>query len=58
MEYGGGPGGYDRLIEADGPIYMAGDSVSNVVGWQEGAALSARRAVSMIADKVKSKAVS
>ena len=58
LEYGGGPGGYDRLIEADGPIYMAGDSVSNVVGWQEGAALSARRAVSMIADKVKSKAVS
>jgi monoamine oxidase len=51
--YGGGPGGYDTIIEADGPIYMVGDMVSHIVGWQEGAALSARRAVGMIADKVK-----
>jgi monoamine oxidase len=51
--YGGGPSGYDVIIEADGPIYFAGDTASHVVGWQEGAALSARRAVTMISDKVK-----
>jgi monoamine oxidase len=52
--YGGGNAGYDTVIEADGPIYFAGDAISHIVGWQEGAALSARRAVSMISDKVKS----
>ena len=51
--YGGGPEGYGTIIQADGPIYFAGDTASHVVGWQEGAALSARRAVGMIADKVK-----
>jgi monoamine oxidase len=49
--YGGD--GYNVIIEADGPIYFAGDTASHIVGWQEGAALSARRAVGMIADKVK-----
>ena len=52
--YGGGLAGYDVVIQADGPFYFAGDTVSHIVGWQEGAALSARRAVSMISDKVKS----
>lgn len=52
-DYGGGPQGYDVVIEPDGPIYLAGDTTSNVVGWQEGAALSARRAVDMISAKVK-----
>src|SRR5271154_951182 len=51
--YGGGENGYDVIIQADGPIYFAGDTASHIVGWQEGAALSARRAVGMIADKVK-----
>ena len=51
--YGGGASGYDVVIEGDGPIYFAGDSVSQIPGWQEGAALSARRAVGMISDKVK-----
>jgi monoamine oxidase len=51
--YGGGTNGYDVILQADGPIYFAGDVASNVVAWQEGAALSARRTVSMIADKVK-----
>ena len=51
--YGGGPSGYDVVIQADGPIYFAGDTISHIVGWQEGAALSARRAVGMISDKVK-----
>ncbi len=51
--YGGGKDGYNKVIEADGPIYFAGDTISHIVGWQEGAALSARRAVDMISDKVK-----
>ncbi len=50
--YGGD--GYDVIIRADGPIYFAGDTASHIVGWQEGAALSARRAVGMISDRVKS----
>jgi len=41
------------IIEADGPIYFAGDTASHIVGWQEGAALSACRAVGMICEKVK-----
>jgi monoamine oxidase len=52
--YGGGAAGYDVVTEADGPIYFAGDTISHIVGWQEGAALSARRAVGMISDRVKS----
>jgi monoamine oxidase len=40
--------GYDRLTEPDGTIYMAGDHVTHLVGWQEGAALSAHRAISKI----------
>lgn len=51
--YGGGPDGYNTIIQADGPIYFAGDTASHVVGWQEGAALSGKRAVQMICDKVK-----
>jgi monoamine oxidase len=53
-KYGGGKSGYDVIIQADGPIYFAGDTASHIVGWQEGAALSARRAVGMISEKVKS----
>jgi len=44
---------YDTITSPDGPIYFAGDHTSHVVGWQEGAALSGRRAVQMISDKVK-----
>jgi monoamine oxidase len=51
--YGGGPSGYDVIINADGPLYFAGDTASHIVGWQEGAAMSARRAVGMIAARVK-----
>ena len=45
--------GYETLIEPDGPIIFAGDHVSHIVAWQEGAALSALRAVQQIADRVK-----
>jgi monoamine oxidase len=40
--------GYARLTEPDGQIYMAGDHITHLVGWQEGAALSAHRAVAKI----------
>jgi monoamine oxidase len=45
--------GYETLIEPDGPIIFAGDHVSHIVAWQEGAALSALRAVQQVSDKVK-----
>ena len=51
--YGGGPAGYDVITQPDGPIYFAGDHTSHIVGWQEGAALSGKRAVQMISDRVK-----
>jgi monoamine oxidase len=51
--YGNGPAGYETVIQPDGPFYIAGDTTSHVVAWQEGAALSARRVVTMLSDKVK-----
>jgi len=45
---------YDVVTQPDGPIYFAGDHTSHIVGWQEGAALSGKRAVQMICDRVKS----
>jgi monoamine oxidase len=45
--------GYETLIEPDGPIIFAGDHVSHLVAWQEGAALSALRAVEQVNDKAK-----
>jgi monoamine oxidase len=45
--------GYETLIEPDGPIIFAGDHVSHIVAWQEGAALSALRAVGQVNDRVK-----
>jgi len=51
--WGGGRAGYNALIAGDGPYYFAGDTVSNVNAWQEGAALSAKLVVQMISDRVK-----
>jgi monoamine oxidase len=45
--------GYETLIEPDGRIVFAGDHISHIVAWQEGAALSALRAVQQVADRVK-----
>jgi monoamine oxidase len=45
--------GYETLIEPDGPIIFAGDHVSHIVAWQEGAALSALRAVQQVSEKAK-----
>ena len=52
--YGGGGQGYETLLQPDGPIYFAGDHTTHIVGWQEGAAQSGKRAVQMISDRVKS----
>jgi monoamine oxidase len=51
--WGGGRAGYNALIAGDGPYYFAGDTVSNVNAWQEGAALSAKLVVQKISDRVK-----
>jgi monoamine oxidase len=45
--------GYETLIEPDGRVFFAGDHVSHIVGWQEGAALSSQRVVKMISERVK-----
>ncbi|MGH9481994.1 MAG: flavin monoamine oxidase family protein, partial [Terriglobales bacterium] len=45
--------GYETLIQPDGPFYFAGDHCSHINAWQEGAALSALRAVKLIGDRVK-----
>ncbi|ESQ79782.1 FAD-dependent oxidoreductase [Asticcacaulis sp. YBE204] len=48
------PTGYDLLSQPDGPIYFAGDYMSYVTAWQQGAFCSAHRVVNMIADRQKS----
>jgi len=52
--WGNGRAGYNALVAGDGPYYFAGDTVSNVNAWQEGAALSAKLVVQKISDRVKS----
>ncbi len=44
---------YETLIEPDGPIYLAGEHLSYLNGWQEGAARSALLAVEKIAQHVQ-----
>ncbi len=44
---------YEILIQPDERILFAGDHTTHVVAWQEGAALSALRAVQLISDRVK-----
>jgi monoamine oxidase len=41
-------GNYAALSEPDGPFYFAGEHLSHIGAWQEGAMLSARRAINMI----------
>lgn len=40
---------YRRLDQPDGRVYLAGEHMSHINGWQEGAALSAQRVIGMIA---------
>jgi len=44
---------YDTITTPDGPVIFAGDHTSHVVGWQEGACLSGKRAVQLISDRAK-----
>lgn len=44
---------YQQLSKPDGRIFIAGDYVSHLVGWQEGAALAAHRAIAGIATHMK-----
>lgn len=45
---------YDLLNQPDGPIYFAGDHLSHVSSWQQGAFLSSHRVVNMIAARQQS----
>jgi monoamine oxidase len=42
---------YPVLLEPDGPLFLAGEHLSNLPGWQEGAVLSAQAAVKQIAER-------
>jgi monoamine oxidase len=44
---------YETLTSPDERVFFAGDHTTHVVGWQEGAALSGKRAVQMVCDRVK-----
>jgi monoamine oxidase len=46
---------YPTLNAPDGPIHFAGEHLSYLTGWQEGAVLSAHAAVQAIADRVKTR---
>ena len=46
---------YPVLSKPDGPIHFAGEHLSYLTGWQEGAVLSAHNAVRSIADRVKAR---
>ena len=41
-------GNYAVLSEPDGPFYFAGEHLSHIGAWQEGAVLSARRSINML----------
>jgi monoamine oxidase len=49
---GGHEKGYQRIIQPDRRVYFAGDHTSQIVGWQEGAALSAHRVMNQISVRV------
>ena len=44
---------YPVLMEADGPIFLAGEHVSTLQSWQEGAILSAHHTIEQIAKQIK-----
>jgi monoamine oxidase len=46
---------YPILSAPDGPIHFAGEHMSYLTGWQEGAVLSAHQAVRAIAERVKAR---
>ena len=46
-------GAYQVLLQPDGPIFLAGEHLSYLTGWQEGAVRSALTAVESIASRVQ-----
>ena len=50
-DYFNGP--YKAFLEPDQRIYFAGDYCSHLLTWQEGAALSAHRTITMISDHIR-----
>lgn len=46
---------YTPLLAADGPYYFAGEHMSHINGWQEGAVRSAHYTVAQIADRVRAR---
>jgi monoamine oxidase len=55
-DYYNGP--YRQFCEPDDRIYFSGDHCSHIIGWQEGAALSSRRVITMISERVQAAKVS
>jgi monoamine oxidase len=45
---------YRQLLDTDGRIFFAGDHLTRLVAWQEGAALSAHRAIAQLVDHQRS----
>jgi monoamine oxidase len=45
---------YKQIIVPDRRVYFAGDHTSHIIGWQEGAALSAHRTINQIGTAVQS----
>jgi monoamine oxidase len=43
---------YPVLLAADGPYHFAGEHVSHITGWMEGAVRSAHHTVAQIAERV------
>ncbi|MGH7125691.1 MAG: flavin monoamine oxidase family protein [Stellaceae bacterium] len=44
---------YETLCRPDGPIHLAGEHLSYVTGWQEGAVLSAQATVTAITERLR-----
>ena len=46
---------YPVLLKPDGPLFLAGEHLSNLRGWQEGSILSAYKAIEAIAERAASR---
>jgi monoamine oxidase len=44
---------YDTLLQGDGPFLFAGEHMSYITGWQEGAVRSAHYALGQIAERMR-----
>ncbi len=48
---------YQTLIQPEGPVHLAGEHLSHVTAWQEGAVLSAHAAVAAIDERVRGRKI-